>query len=49
MKITFNNYTYQLKKLTCGEYYIARSLSKKGFKKFEEGKLSNRSGIINLI
>lgn len=47
-KITLWNYTYELKKLTTGEYYIARSFSNRGYKKWKLGKLQNRSGIINL-
>lgn len=49
MKITLLNYTYQLKRLTAGEYYITRCFSKRGFAKWKQGKLQNSSGIINLI
>lgn len=49
IKITLGNYTYQLKKTTGGVYYIARSFSYKGFKKWEKGILQNKSGIINLF
>lgn len=48
IKITLGNYTYQLKRTTSREYYIARSFSAKGFNKWQAGKLQNRSGIINL-
>lgn len=49
MKITLFDYTYKLKKTTSGIYYIARCFSKTGFKKWEAGKLQNKSGIINLF
>lgn len=49
MKITLLNYTYQLKRLTAGEYYITRCFNKRGFAKWKQGKLQHRSGIINLI
>jgi len=48
IKITLKNYTYQLKRLTTGEYYIVRSFSHRGFKKWQAGILKNKSGIINL-
>lgn len=48
MQITLLNYSYKLKKTTQGEYYIARSFSNRGYKKWKLGKLQNKSGIINL-
>lgn len=47
MKITLYNYTYKLKKTTKDEYYIARSFSNRGYKKWQLGLLKNRSGIIS--
>lgn len=46
IKITLWNYTYKLKKLTSGKYYITREFSQRGFKKFMSGKLQNNSGIV---
>lgn len=46
MKITLGNYTYKLKKLTTGKYYITRQMSHKGFEKWKAGKLQNRAGIL---
>lgn len=48
MKITIGDHKYGLKKTTKGERYITREMSKKGFSKWKEGKLENRSGIVNL-
>lgn len=48
MKLTLWNYSYKLHRLTTGEYYITREMTKRGFKKWYKGKLQNRSGIINL-
>lgn len=45
-KITLGNYTYRLKRLTTGKYYIVREFSAKGFKKWNAGKLQNRAGIL---
>ena len=49
MKITIINYTYALRKTTQGKYYITRAFSKRGFKKWQQGLLKNRAGIINLF
>lgn len=45
-KITLGNYTYKLKRLTTGKYYIVREMSNRGFKKWQAGKLQNRAGIL---
>lgn len=45
-KITLGNYTYKLKRLTTGKYYIVREMSKKGFKKWQAGKLQTRAGVL---
>jgi hypothetical protein len=49
MKITLKNYTYKLKRLTTGKYYIVREFSKRGYKKFDAGKLQNRAGVLTII
>lgn len=48
MKITLGNHKYGMKKTTGGDRYITREFSKKGFKKYQEGKLENKSGIIEI-
>jgi hypothetical protein len=45
-KITLGNYTYKLKRLTTGKYYIVREMTKRGFNKWKAGKLQNRAGIL---
>ena len=45
-KITLGNYTYKLKRLTTGKYYIVREMSHKGFKKWKAGLLQNKAGIL---
>lgn len=47
-KLTIGNYTYALKRLTTGKHYITRTMTSKAFKKFLAGKLSLRSGIVNI-
>lgn len=46
LKITLGNYTYKLKRLTNGKYYIVREMSHKGFNLWKKGKLSNKAGIL---
>ena len=46
LKITLGNYTYRLKRLTTGKYYITREMSHKGFDLWKVGKLQNRAGIL---
>lgn len=48
LKITLLNYSYELKSTTRGIYYIARTMTKRGFEKWKKGKLQNRAGIINI-
>lgn len=48
MKLTLGNHKYGLKKTTGGERYITREFSKKGFEKYKNGELKNKSGIIEL-
>lgn len=48
LKITLWNYSYELKSTTRGKYYIARTMTKRGFSKWKKGKLQNKSGIINI-
>lgn len=47
-KITLGNYSYGIRKTTSGMFYIVRSFSHKGYKKWQAGKLLNKSGIISL-
>ena len=47
-KITLGNYTYKLKRLTTGKYYIVREMSHKGFKKWQAGQLQNGFGIVSM-
>ena len=46
LKITLGNYTYKLKRLTSGKFYIVREMSNKGFKLWEKGLLQNKAGIL---
>ncbi len=46
MKITILDYTYSLRRLKNGKYYIVRCFSKVGFSKWQKGLLVNRSGIL---
>lgn len=46
IKLTLGNYTYKLKRLTTGRFYIVREMSSRGFKKWQAGKLQNKAGIL---
>lgn len=44
--MTIGNYNYGIRKTTKGKFYIVRSLSHKGFIKWQKGLLQNKAGIL---